>query len=137
MAEPDAGEVAVLEVFHRLAREYLANKHIRDQATNEMARCKEMMHGLVGNRTDMPPTVVGDEQIVYTVRSANRAPDAVALQRLGVAKEEFCTMTPSMKAFAQMVKTRKWGDEYAARFVIDSGEKTPIVSVRPLDTEEN
>jgi hypothetical protein len=42
-----------------------------------------------------------------------------------------------MKAFDRMAKTLKWGPEYAARFVIDSGVKTPVVSVRPIDTEEN
>lgn len=137
MAKPDEGEVSA-DVM-ALARTYL-DIYNRIAALEEAAAdAKRALFAAIGDVEQYPDIEIGAQRLVYGRRRTARKPDAVALMRAGIPKEEFSTITPTLAAFWRMVDRNEWDRTWAEKYIIDSGETVQTVSVRtdqPNNDEE-
>lgn len=136
MAEPVEGEVS--EEVRHLAETYLRIYEeiaVLEQTAKE---AKAALLEAIGDVERYPDIELDGKRIVYSTRRTARKPDAVALMRAGIPKEEFSTVTPTLTAFWKMVDRNEWDRAWAEQYIIDTGEITRTVSVRtdPANEEE-
>lgn len=132
MEDPDG----VSENMVLAAKEYAELVRARNEIEARIEEVKARIVEEMG--PDMKDSLVdcGEYQVVCGSRSASRKVNVVALQRAGIKKEEFSTVSPSLRAFEVMAEARGWSPEKAAQFLIVSGERTPTVSVRRKNSDK-
>jgi hypothetical protein len=132
MEDPD-GRVARLK---ELSECYLAEVANMERAQAELELIKAQMQEVQGPGLDRFDIDLGDIVVIVGSRAKSRKVNVVALQRAGVKKEEFSTITPSIAAFNAMCERRGWGEAEASAYLIIDPEKVQRVSVRKK-SEEN